>query len=204
MQPSQLTMDQLLITQRRPSLQTFLKLFIIICVLAISSIVHATSFNYSYTFDDNKIVSGSFTGTASGNLITNLSNITLSYNGIDYMSSFYSYDFHGKPGGTASFDGLQNSFNFADSVNPATPTSWTVLFYSLPGGTAIQSSNESFAQNIITGESNTSTIGAKWLVTPQGGTPVPTPEPGTIMLMGSGVLGMLGFRRRQLLAYFRL
>lgn len=32
---------------------------------------------------------------------------------------------------------------------------------------------------------------------------VATPEPGTMMLMGSGVLGMLGFRRRELLAYFR-
>lgn len=29
------------------------------------------------------------------------------------------------------------------------------------------------------------------------------PEPGTMMLMGSGVLGMLGFRRRELLAYIK-
>lgn len=36
-----------------------------------------------------------------------------------------------------------------------------------------------------------------------GGGAVATPEPGTIMLMGSGVLGMLGFRRRELMAYFK-
>lgn len=36
-----------------------------------------------------------------------------------------------------------------------------------------------------------------------GGGAVATPEPGTVMLMGSGLLGMLGFRRRELLAYFR-
>lgn len=29
------------------------------------------------------------------------------------------------------------------------------------------------------------------------------PEPGSVMLMGSGLLGMLGFRRRELLAYFK-
>lgn len=36
-----------------------------------------------------------------------------------------------------------------------------------------------------------------------GAPPVATPEPGTLMLMGSGVLGMLGFRRRALLAYLK-
>ncbi len=34
-----------------------------------------------------------------------------------------------------------------------------------------------------------------------GGTPVP--EPGTMMLLGSGVLGMFGFRRKELLAYLK-
>lgn len=36
-----------------------------------------------------------------------------------------------------------------------------------------------------------------------GGGAVATPEPGTVMLMGSGILGMLGFRRRELLAYLK-
>lgn len=36
-----------------------------------------------------------------------------------------------------------------------------------------------------------------------GGGASAVPEPGTVMLMGSGVLGMLGFRRRELLAYFK-
>lgn len=38
---------------------------------------------------------------------------------------------------------------------------------------------------------------------PVSGGAVATPEPGTMMLMGSGILGMLGFRRRELLAYLK-
>src|SRR5579863_3914913 len=74
------------------------------------------------------VVTGSFTGTANGDLITNLSNISVSMNGVPlngsgnlYGSSQFlsgSFYYFQSGGAVASFDGKQNNFLFIDSDYP--------------------------------------------------------------------------------------
>lgn len=68
-------------------------------------------------------VTGSFTGTASGNLITDLSNVSVFVDGVGFGGngvSVMSFTYTGAgetgfvPGGVVSFDGSQNNFQFID------------------------------------------------------------------------------------------
>ena len=74
-------------------------------------------FNYSYMFPTGDIVTGSFNGTANGNLINGLSNITASLNGIQFLAGNNNAYGVYQSGPTtqwiagaavASFDGTQN------------------------------------------------------------------------------------------------
>lgn len=92
--------------------------------------VHAEAiYNYNYAFANGVVVNGSFTGTANGNLVTDLSNISVFINGFAYNSNgslfASSMGMNGwgqlgwrSGGGVASFDGLQNNFLFIDSDYP--------------------------------------------------------------------------------------
>lgn len=105
----------------------------IFILLAVGSAINgiaqaATTYNYSYRFDSGERVSGKFDGDGDGNIIRNLSNITIN---IDKPSG----DFSSSPplssylalgsgkwdisqGGVASLDGRESAFAFIDPSNP--------------------------------------------------------------------------------------
>lgn len=80
-------------------------------------------YDFSYRFASGDIVTGSFTGTPSGNLITGLTNISVFINGIPFRGNgsvfnlgwVYNQQLPGNPGSAvASFDGTANAFTFYD------------------------------------------------------------------------------------------
>jgi len=117
-------------------------------MLTASTAANATVFDFTYTFSDGgEVLSGSFTGTAEGNLIIDLSNVSVDVNGnafngnghLDvYSFSYGAYQRTGNPwksgGAYASFNGLQNDFLFLDG----TPRQggWTNEFYEITGRAA--------------------------------------------------------------------
>jgi len=67
----------------------------------IAAYAQADEFKFSYTFSDGSIWSGTFDGTASGNLVTGISDVTLDRNGVSVGPSIYAgnYDAGYQAGG---------------------------------------------------------------------------------------------------------
>jgi hypothetical protein len=80
-----------------------------------------TKYKFSYRFASGDVVTGSFTGTPAGNLITGLTDISVFINGVPFAGNgnlpnlgwIYNQQLPGNPGtAVASLDGTQNSFRF--------------------------------------------------------------------------------------------
>jgi PKD repeat protein len=89
----------------------------------------AQTYSFSYRFASGDLVSGSFAGTPSGNLITGLTNISVFINGTPFRGNghvfnlgwVYNQQLPGNPGSAvASFDGTGNAFSFYD-YDPSGP-----------------------------------------------------------------------------------
>lgn len=190
------------------------KLFGIISALQISNLAQAdTTYNYSYLFDSGDIASGSFTGTANGNLITNLSNITANLDGIafnkDASGSLYGFsyvtDINGNlvvlntPGildgkttwingaAIASFDGSQNNFLFVDSAQPDSGT--FTNFFAI--GNAFGDYRSIINAGILVNEPFNP---ARWTVTEAAST---VPLPAAVWLFTSALMGWLAAHKRR-------
>ena len=87
---------------------------------ASSAMASLVTFHYSYTFSGGRVVAGSFDGIGNGNLITGLSNISASLDGVQFAGNgalaAFSVATNGivLGGATASWDGTQNNFMFID------------------------------------------------------------------------------------------
>lgn len=101
------------------------KYFLLSCALVITNISQAAMYEYSYTFQNGEIVSGSFMGDLDGNLITNLSDMSInvslpyrppaSFPSTQPLSSFQAVQgaqWNVDSGGVLSLDGHFNSFAF--------------------------------------------------------------------------------------------
>jgi hypothetical protein len=174
-------------------MKTTLRIAAVMAALAVASVAHAapSTFDYSYTFGSGDVVSGSFTGTASGNLVTNLSNITASFDGTPLRGngSLFNASYDPSTGtwtadaGVASFDGTKNDFLFIDSHYPI-DFQFTNYFYSISAVNTV----------IFTGPHNAadnSVIASSWKLT----SAVPETDNAALMLAGLGLLG-LSLRRR--------
>lgn len=76
----------------------------------------STKFDFSYNFDDNQTINGSFFGRANGNLITNVSNMQATFNNQD-LSFYYYSQFENSGSPVISFDGKENNFDVISSFD---------------------------------------------------------------------------------------
>jgi hypothetical protein len=95
-------------------MKAIFRLTVLAVTLSLSSLAAAESFNYSYTFSRGQTISGSFDGVRSGDLVTSLSNITASLNGLSLIGygTLFSRNEMGTNGGVVSISGAQNDFGF--------------------------------------------------------------------------------------------
>src|SRR4051812_34172503 len=107
-------------------MKNFVKSVLVLVALAAGAAVNATPlFNYSYTFADGHVLSGSFRGTANGDLVTGLTAITAALDGASFPASFGEHWDQGfaVPGGAqASFSGNSNNIMFVDQEYANTHT----------------------------------------------------------------------------------
>lgn len=177
----------------------FLGLAVLAAALLGGGSAQGTTYNFSYTYESGDAVTGSFDGAASGNLITNLSHISVQFNGVDFVGSgslfSKTFDFEERafvPGGIMSFDGRENNFYFSDipSWDPSTN-----LFFMAPFGFGRAVAVETRPQGGLQLEVISAAQELRWQLSAV--TAVPEPESYAMMLAGLGLVGAFARRRMQ-------
>lgn len=179
-------------------------LFLGLAIALSSFAARADTFNFSYTFSSGNVVSGSFSGTANGQFIDSISNISASWNGTPFngSSSLYTatYDqslqaWRNDISPIVSFDGSLNNFLFIDAEYPTGQIAYTNFFgmIGVGGGGDYQAffANADGSDNQLHYDSG-SFASAHWSVT----SPVPEPETYALLLAGLSLLGFAARRRK--------
>ncbi len=172
------------------------RLFLLAAAFASAPIAQASgTYNFSYKLFDGPVATGSFTGDASGNLIHNLSNVSVYMDGVAFNGNgtLFSAAWGGRNftgSAVASFDGLGNNFIFADAPSFSHMTNY---FYTIPWSNpvftdAAQAYTPLGAVDYFNGNYNA----ANWHVAA-----VPEPETYAMMLAGLGLMGVVARRRKR-------
>ncbi|MGV7211397.1 PEP-CTERM sorting domain-containing protein [Oxalobacteraceae bacterium A2-2] len=113
----------------------FLRATVLAALMAASGGAHAATYTFSYSFADSHTVTGTFDGNASGDLITGITNISLSIGGTAIGGTIVAYgegDSADDPpiAGTAvvSISGTASSFIFSNSALWGNSTPGTAIF----------------------------------------------------------------------------
>ena len=159
---------------------------------------HASTFDSSYTFSDGQQLSGSLDGTLSGDLVTNISNVSVTFDDTVFTANLLGGTFvpsstgnnvgaysYGANSAVVSTNAALNNFIFADNNDPQAnnATNW---FYFVNGTTPTGEG----AQEVEAGNINTANIAfdnpgsGTWSLTP-----VPLPAALPLLMSGLGPLG---------------
>ncbi|RJP71181.1 MAG: hypothetical protein C4535_03210 [Comamonadaceae bacterium] len=178
-----------------------------LCLIAVwsaSSLASAAGFHYTYAFASGYTFSGSFEGIANGNLVTDLTHITSSLNGVPLNGGremaawgFVEGSEEAVAGAAvASFDGLYNNFVFADAFLPSSASSSdffsVVPFQGLAGHPETSNASAGVAGVLLSEYPGGaySYSAARWHM-------APVPEPGMHALMWAGLIVLVARARRQ-------
>lgn len=174
-----------------------LAVFVALVVGALNA--SADTYKYSYTFRDGAQFSGTFDGTAVGNLVTGLTNVFANLNGtpLNGGSSLLTYSvkngFVQTGGAAASFDGLQNNFWFMDAEFGTQTLEVVGGFVDGSIYGVLRADYINTRQNVFHSDYRSEYSASRWslVAVPS----VPEPESYALMLAGLGVVGVVARRR---------
>lgn len=177
-----------------------------IAMTAVTATAHASLFTFSYLFNDSTGVTGTFDGTASGNYVTNVSNVNLNINGTATgptdIFSFWAYaGTKGEPY-QISFDASENNFWFIDAssldANGNLINNGNYGF-ALIGSAVTTQYTQIYGNNLAwyLNQPTTSANGVFESVNASWSLQEVVPEPATVTLLGLGLVGLGASRRHQ-------
>lgn len=170
----------------------FLRLLACTALLASASAAKAGVYDYSYTFSDGSLVSGSFEGTANGNLINGLSNFSVFINGKAFAGNgqLLISDITTNGAGVVSFDGTQTNLLVLNSFDPAVYSN-ALLIGAFPGSATTNVINYSTPLGANgDGPGMVPYNTTSWHVTA-------VPEPATSAMLLAGLALVAGLARRR-------
>ena len=133
-----------------------LKSTMLVAGLGLASMANATTYDFSYTFGDGTLLSGSLSGTANGALIQNIANVRVELNGNAFGGApLFAFGWNAATPGfnpatpaVLSVNAALNNFIFADNNDP-TFAGVTEYFYFVNDPASL--GHEAFATNLNTG-----------------------------------------------------
>jgi len=149
----------------------------------------ASVFDYSYNFGPGNVVSGTLEGNLSGDIVDNVANVTVFFNGTAMSGSVFTgrYSPPYEPGPIVSFDINKNNFVFANSdPNGGVPTE----FLQVIGASALANAQFPGSDGVITDR-----LFNGWTLTEEPGTGVPDAG-STLAMFGVAFAGLALLRRR--------
>jgi hypothetical protein len=174
---------------------------------ACSGAAHASTFDFSYSFTDNStpgptLVTGSLDATQSGNLLTNISDVSVAVNGVAFNGPLFIGALDTSTGNVnyapsaavVSTSAAQNNFVITDSNDPGfnNVTTWFEYFN---GATPDSIGSHEVVLGNVAGLSAYDNDAAGGLGT-WSVTPAPVPLPAALPLLASG-LGLLAAAKRR-------
>jgi hypothetical protein len=185
-------------TMRNLSLGAALGFFALASLAATPS--SAATFDFSYTFDTKDVVTGSFTGTKSGDLISNIANVDIELNGQAFVGDpdlvVSSYTAAGSDcascwtsgGAVVSSDPMKNNFFFSDKA-PNSGASNYFYMVPWPNGGGDPEAVQAWGPSGVIDSYNGDLIPTNWSVTEVMSGGVPEPTTWALIILGLGMIG---------------